>query len=94
MAQNNMNTDQIPATAASEFEYDSYRDGMTITGYIGKSTEVRIPDKIKGKPVVEIGENAFEDCTWLASVTIPDGVTVIEHHTFLLRKSRKCDNPR
>ena len=43
---------------------------------------VEIPAVIGGKPVCEIGHNAFEDCAFLISVTIPEGVTKIGYEAF------------
>lgn len=43
---------------------------------------VEIPSTIGGKPVCEIGHNAFEGCAFLISVTIPEGVTKIGCRAF------------
>ena len=45
--------------------------------YKGKGREVSIPDS-----VTSIGENAFEGCKSIASITIPDSVTSIENNAF------------
>ncbi|MBR2876724.1 MAG: leucine-rich repeat protein [Clostridia bacterium] len=41
------------------------------------SGALNIPATYNGKPVTEIGNYAFENCTSLASVTIPDTITTI-----------------
>lgn len=46
------------------------------------SGELVIPSTYNGKPVMEIGENAFEDCTSLKSITIPNSVTEIGSAAF------------
>ena len=49
----------------------------SVTDYTGIANEVVIPATYKGLPVTSIGFYAFEDCTSLASITIPDSVTRI-----------------
>ena len=65
-----------------EFDY-SVEDGKaTITGYTGDGGAVIIPDTIDGYPVVGIGNMAFDECTALTSVTIPNSVTSIGQDAF------------
>ena len=45
-------------------------------------TEIIIPSEYKGKPVKEIGDNAFYECSSLTSVEIGDGVTSIGGNAF------------
>jgi len=46
------------------------------------SGELVIPSTYEEKPVTSIGENAFQRCISLESVTIPDSVTSIGRHAF------------
>ena len=60
----------------ADYEWEENEDGsVTITGYTGDGGDVVIPSVIDGKPVTSIGDYAFEKCTGLTSVTIPDSVT-------------------
>lgn len=58
---------------------DSY---VEITKYNGDDTRLEIPGEIGGKPVTSIKEKAFQSCTKLKSVTVPEGVTNIGDKAF------------
>ncbi len=65
------------------FAYEKDEDGkLTITGYTGKSSFVKIPETINGYLVTAIGEYAFAFNEAAAQVLIPDTVTVIESKAF------------
>lgn len=55
---------------------------ILISGYSGTNTDIVIPDKINGYKVIGIGYGAFENCSQIESITIPDGVTKIEPYAF------------
>lgn len=60
---------------------------VTITKYTGKDENVEIPAEIDGKKVSAIGNTfeetgAFQNCTTLISVIIPDGVAEIQDNAF------------
>ena len=69
------------AQNASDFKTELANGQVTITGYSGSATDVRIPDRINGLPVTAIGARAFER-TSLTSVTIPNSVTSIGAYAF------------
>jgi len=89
------NTDLLNATwhyvktpaLESDFRYTVNNKKVTITEYEGNGGYVIIPDTLDGFPVTEIGHSAFDFCTGLISVTIPDGVTKIGDSAFWA-----CDN--
>ena len=64
------------------YEYSEEIDGMIITDYNGDAVELRIPKKIEGEEVKEIGEYAFEGCYSIVSVEFPDTVTEIGRYAF------------
>ena len=71
------------AATSGDFEYSILDDGtVEITKYKGSATILEIPSEIDGKTVTSIGERAFENCSSLKSVTIPDNITSIGDRTF------------
>lgn len=76
--------------ASDEYQFAVNSDNtVTITKYLGKGGDVKIPAEIDGKKVSSIGNTfketgAFQDCTTLTSVVIPDGVTEIQDNAFQL----------
>lgn len=77
----------VEETPVSDFEYSVQDGGISINKYTGSNTEVVIPSKIEGKPVKEIAWAAFENCTAVVSIEIPDGVTHISSFAF-----RHCES--
>ncbi|MBQ6108154.1 MAG: leucine-rich repeat domain-containing protein, partial [Thermoguttaceae bacterium] len=67
-------------TSRDSFEWN----GTWITRFIGKETEVVVPDG-----ATEIRPGAFKDCHSLTSVTLPEGVTKIDFGAFLRCSSLK-----
>ena len=73
---------QTQPTQAHLFEYEEWVEGgITIFGYLGSDSNVNIPSKIDGKPVIAIGDYAFLTSD-ITSITIPDSVTAIGMQAF------------
>jgi hypothetical protein len=62
--------------------YTTEKDAATLTKYIGSGGDVTIPDKINGLPVTTIAESAFQNCTTLTSLTVPEGIKSIMGRAF------------
>ena len=64
------------------FSIVDYRSGVEIIGYNGfNANTIVIPSRIKGKPVVMIGDNAFKNSP-CKHIIIPDSVIAIGNHAF------------
>ncbi len=67
----------------TDFEFRDNEDGgISITNYVGTSTEVVIPSKINGKDVTEISPAAFTGNTSITYVRVPDTVSIINSFAF------------
>ena len=55
---------------------------IIITGYVGSSSTVIIPEKINGYKVVEIGARAFEGNNVIQNITFPKTLTTISEFAF------------
>lgn len=73
--------ESIAESPASDFSFHEI-DGRGIVYYHGDDEHVVIPAQIDGKPVTEIGRQAFYRYDKLVSVTIPSSVTAIENEAF------------
>jgi len=74
---------RISQTEVDEFTIAVYSDNTcAITNYTGNQSFVSIPSVLNGFAVIGIGNDAFNNCDSLASISIPDGVTVIGMYAF------------
>lgn len=77
----------FPITASAEtnrkYKYSVLDDGTAeIFGYNGSAEELVIPSQLDGYTVTSICYGAFDACTSLTSVTIPESVTGISNNLF------------
>ena len=54
-----------------------------VTDCAVKEKEVVIPDSYNGIAVTGIGKRAFENCSWLETIVIPEGIETIGEEAFL-----------
>lgn len=53
-----------------------------IIKYTGKDQYVEIPSEFKGTPITEIGKNAFENCSSIKGLVVPDSIRSIGESAF------------
>ena len=65
------------------YRYNSSLNGYEVISYSGSAKSVKIPATYKNVNVTSIGNFAFDGCSSLTSVEIPDSVTSIGYRAFL-----------
>lgn len=63
---------------SSGFDIEHTDNGLKLFRYCGIETIIDVPDNVS-----IIGEDAFEECTWIKKINIPDSVTKIESSAFI-----------
>ena len=73
----------IPKSEGLEFTLNVDKKSYSVTG-IGscKSSEIVIPSEYEGLPVTGIADGAFENCTVIVVIIIPNSVTSIGNNAF------------
>lgn len=69
--------EKLPAASESDFEFTETDDGIAITKFVGSQKEFAVPEKIGGKPVVELRDKAFSERTDIEKVEVPETVAKI-----------------
>ena len=65
-----------------KFSYSYEYGGYCVTGYEGAPEKIVVPENYNNSKVKCIKTNAFENCTSLKEIVIPDSVTIIEKYVF------------
>ena len=73
---------QVQAAQSGDFTYTVTNGQAQITGYTGAGGVVTIPSTLGGTPVARISEQAFENCTGLSSISIPQSISQIGKRAF------------
>ena len=75
--------ENLPGTTdISEFTYTTSNGAITITKFTGSSTDVVIPAHVNKVSVRYIAYSAFENCTTIKSVIIPESIQWIGTYAF------------
>jgi BspA type Leucine rich repeat region (6 copies)/PKD domain len=72
----------VSADQDGDYTYTVSNGEATITKYTGAGGAITIPSRLGGYPTVIIGDNAFNACTFLTSVIIPNNITTIGNKAF------------
>ncbi len=71
------------AEESGDYKYTTGSNGnAVITGYTGTDTDVVVPSSLDGFPVEEIGRRAFAGNKTIKSITVSEGITVINSSAF------------
>ena len=76
--------DQPETFVSGRYTYTVQEDGSAAIAKFSADGEhrIEIPEELDGHPVTAIGKSAFQNCTDLHHVSIPDAVTVIGNSAF------------
>ncbi len=82
--EDNQGLQEVSGTASKEeeFLYEEVDGKIVVTGYKGEANVIIIPETLGGKPVEEIGENAFKGNNNITEVVLPDSVITIGRGAF------------
>ena len=73
---------QVQAAQSGDYTYSVTDGKVEITKYTGAGGVVTIPSTLAGFPVTSIGENAFQGCRGMTTISLPKGLTNIGFQAF------------
>lgn len=75
-------TETAGTITVDDMTFTVWGDHLILTGCASDASEIVIPSEVEGRPVTEIGDNAFAGLTSLTSVLIPESVTTVSTTAF------------
>lgn len=78
--------DEESGCAANEnaYEYEDTPRGIKLLRYIDfDDMTVKLPDRIGGRKVTEVGNHAFKGCVGIEKIIVPEGIEVLGNGVFL-----------
>ena len=72
----------VSAAQEGDYTYTVSNGNATVTGYTGAGGAITIPSTLGGFATQTIGDHAFDNCTNITSVTIPNSVISIGNFAF------------
>ncbi len=75
-------TETAETITVDDMTFTVWSDHLILTGCTSAASEIVIPSEVEGRPVTEIGDNAFAGLTTLTSVLIPESVTAVSTTAF------------
>jgi hypothetical protein len=80
---------KVLAAQEGDFIFSVTGGQAWITRYTGPGGDLTLPSSLGGAPVTSIGDRAFQNCTGLTSIIIPEGVSSLGEGAFSGCKSLK-----
>ena len=81
-SENNPNVEEKPTSEGLKYDLSSDEKSYYVWAYEGTAKIVQIPDTYNSLPVTAIGPGAFENCTSITKVIIPNSVVTINYSAF------------
>ena len=78
--------------ATLNFDFKEYYDHIVVEKYVGRSSKVKVPKVMYGKPVTVIGKRAFRLNKYVEEVVLPDTIKIISERAFSLCSGLKKIN--